>query len=166
MRDRASSTAAWVAACRTLGSKLPREAQLADDPYGARFASDRVALFVRHVPSLATLPLWPLALYMQVRTRAIDDVVRAFAAAGGQQILILGAGYDCRAARFAPLLAGARVFEVDHPATQARKRAVLAEANVASAPVTYLSWDFEARDVAELPRALRDVGHDPARPTL
>ena len=32
--------------------------------------------------------------------------------------------------------------------------------------MTYLAWDFEARPVAELPRALADAGHDAARPTL
>ena len=35
--------------------------------------------------------------------------------------MLLGAGYDCRALRM-PELADARVFEVDHPATQTRKR--------------------------------------------
>jgi methyltransferase (TIGR00027 family) len=171
MRDRPSATAAWVAACRTLGSKLPKEARLADDPYGASFAGRGVELFARSAPRLTTLPFWPFALYMQVRTRAIDDVLRAFAmergaADGGSQVLILGAGYDCRAARFADELRGARVFEVDHPATQLRKREVLARASALSAPVTYLPWDFESRPTSELPAALGEVGHDASKPTL
>lgn len=155
-----------VATYRTLGDKLPEAARLAHDPYGAQFAGPAVALLARRAPSVALLPFWPLALYMQVRTRVIDDVVRQFAAAGGRQVLILGAGYDCRAVRLAAELQGARVFEVDHPATQARKREVLERAHAPGAPVTYLAWDFEARPVAELPRALADAGHDASRPTL
>lgn len=166
MRDRPSFTAAWVAACRTLGNKLPAAARLADDPYGASFAGPGAALFAEHLPRFASLPIWPFALYMQVRTRVIDDVLRAFVSAGGRQVLILGAGYDCRAARFAGELQGARVFEVDHPATQARKRTVLERAAAPSAPVTYLAWDFEARPMAELPQALAGVGHDPSETTL
>ena len=40
-------------------------------------------------------------------------------------MVILGAGYDSRALRFAHELKGMRVFEVDHPGTQARKMGIL-----------------------------------------
>jgi methyltransferase (TIGR00027 family) len=166
VREGPSITAAWVAAHRTLGTKLPPEAQLADDPYGAAFGGRGVALLARYYPRALSLPLWPMTIYMQVRTRAIDDVLRAFVAAGGTQVLILGAGYDCRAARFAGELAGARVFEVDHPSTQSRKRAVLQNGNAPSAPVTYVAWDFERRPVGQLPDALASLGHDRSARTL
>lgn len=122
--------------------------------------------FAARAPSAATIPLWPLVLYVQVRTRVIDDVFRSFVAREGAQVVILGAGYDCRAARFASELGGARVLEVDHPRTQARKRQVLERAGIADARVTYVPWDFEARDVGELPQALAALGHDATRPTL
>jgi O-methyltransferase involved in polyketide biosynthesis len=54
---------------------------------------------------------------MQVRTRLLDDAVRNFIDAGGRQLVLLGAGFDCRALRM-PELDCAQVFEVDHPATQ------------------------------------------------
>jgi methyltransferase (TIGR00027 family) len=95
---------------------------------------------------------------MQVRTRVIDDEVRAFLAAGHRQVVILGAGFDTRASRFPE----ARIFEVDHPATQARKRAIVGD----PPSVTYLPWDFEAQPVAGLPAALAAAGHDPSVPTL
>ncbi len=101
---------------------------------------------------------------MQVRTRLIDDAVRAFVADGGRQVVVLGAGYDCRALRL-PELAGARVLEVDHPATQGHKRAVL-DRLAARSPAHYLAWDFETRPLDDLPDALADAGHDPAAPTL
>src|SRR5262249_11156238 len=102
----------------------------------------------------------------------------AFVRAHGDaaQVLVLGAGYDARAVRLAHTLRGARVFEVDHPATQARKRAILARvaeegtrdaADLARAThASYLAWDFEARPLAELPRALADAGHLPDAPTV
>ena len=167
--DRPSRTAAWVAACRGLGALLPHDARLCDDPYGARFGGPLPALG-RRTPRLSS-PLLPLfgplfrgVLYMQVRTRVLDDALLSFVAAGGRQVLLLGAGFDCRAARFRAVLDDATFFEVDHPATQAKKRDALD--GVESARVVYLPWDFERRAMDELPGALAALGHDPNRPTL
>jgi methyltransferase (TIGR00027 family) len=168
MRTRASTTAAWVAGWRGLGTLLG-EGQIADDPFGVRFggrwaatleAAARVEPVRRALLGTRLVAHW--AGYMQVRTRAIDDELLGFAAGGGRQVVILGAGYDCRAARFARELAGVRVLEVDHPATQARKREVLARAGAAP-PVAYVPWDFETRAPGELPGALE---LDRAAPTL
>jgi methyltransferase (TIGR00027 family) len=145
--------------------------QIADDPYGAQFGGRWAEALARAgaTPMRAGLIRLPQVAnwvgYMQVRTRLFDDELRSFLAAGGRQIVILGAGYDCRAARFATLLAGARVFEVDHPATQARKRAVLAQRG-ADPAVDYVPWHFERRPLRELPAALAELGLDLTRPTL
>ena len=56
--------------------------------------------------------------------------VRGAVAAGVGQVVLLGAGFDCRALRLAELEA-ATVFEVDFPDQLASKRAVLEEAGVA-----------------------------------
>lgn len=171
MRDQTPSrTAAWVAAARAAGMLLPDEVRLADDPYGAAFASSRLQALIdraRHRgPSAAvTIPgLGEWVLYMQVRTRVLDDAVRDFAAEGGRQLVILGAGYDCRALRL-PELEDAAVFEVDHPATQGHKQITL-ERLGARSPARYLHWNFETRPLAQLPAALADAGHDRAAPTL
>lgn len=176
MRDDAPSrTAQWVAAARGLGRLLPESVRLADDPYGVAFGSPSIARLIdrtrdarpdraealTRIPGLA---LW--IAYMQVRTRLIDDAVRAFVTGGaaGRQLVLLGAGYDCRALRL-PELAGARVFEVDHPATQGHKRSVLDRLGVAS-PASYLAWDFETHPMDDLPGALADAGHAHDQPTL
>ena len=173
MRDDAPSrTAQWVAAARGMGRLLPEAVRIADDPYGLAFASPSIARLVdrtrderpTRANAIARVPglsLW--IAYMQVRTRLIDDAVRAFVAGGGRQVVVLGAGYDCRALRM-PELADARVFEVDHPATQGHKRAVL-DRLAARSPAHYLAWDFETRPMDDLPGALADAGHDPAAPT-
>ena len=147
---------------RTIGRALPEEARIADDPYGAHFAGPLVASLAARAPrALAGLPF---VLYMQVRTRAIDDAVRAFVEDGGRQIVILGAGFDCRAVRLA--LEDATVFEIDHPATQERKRATLADAGAQSTNVRYVAWNFEADAMEMLPARLVDYGLDRSRPTI
>jgi methyltransferase (TIGR00027 family) len=162
-----SRTAQFVAASRALGALLPDEAQLADDPFGARVAGAGVARLTslaRRMPSLrpilrvAAAPMMPSIAYMQVRTRLIDDVVRKFAGFGGTQIVLLGAGFDARAARFGGDL---RFFEVDHPATQAKKRALFGDL-----PVTFVPWNFERDATSTLGARLAALGHDPSRPTL
>src|SRR5262249_25735248 len=134
-----------------------------------RFARpvDRVVEAARRFPAVASRALArDHVLGMQLRTRVLDDVLLGFVAQGGRQVLLLGAGFDCRAARFHPELSGATVFEVDHPATQAKKRRVLADLGAESAPVAYLAWDFETAPMADLPGRLAALGHDPERPTL
>ncbi len=164
MKDRPSLTAAWVAGCRGLGVLLPEEARLADDPFGARFAK---AMRVFQSPRLSSaLVPQRVIVYMQVRTRAIDDVLLAFVRGGGKQVVLLGAGFDCRALRFAHELdsRGVVTFEVDHPATQARKREVLRED--VGAKVAYVEWNFETRAMSELLPVLAEHGHDRHKPTL
>jgi methyltransferase (TIGR00027 family) len=168
--DTPSRTAQWVAAARGLGQLLPEGVRIADDPYGLAFSSSSLARLVtrsqgERAEAIARIPgLCTWIVHMQVRTRLIDDAARAFAALGGRQVVVLGAGYDCRALRLSEL-AGARVYEIDHPATQGHKLAVLERLGVRS-PARYLEWDFETRAMDDLPGALADAGHDAAAPTL
>jgi methyltransferase (TIGR00027 family) len=159
-----------VAGLRGLGELLPREARLAADPFGLRFYSphgERLARAGRRFPAVAARAVSRSAvLAMQLRTRVLDDVLLGFAAQGGRQVLVLGAGFDCRAARFRHELDRAVVFEVDHPATQAKKRRVLDEGDIETARVVYLPWDFERTPMADLPGRLAALGHDASRPTL
>jgi len=165
-----SSSAAWVAALRGLGGLLPREARLSEDPFGLRFSApygDRLAGAARRFPAVAARALaGDSVLQMQLRTRVLDDVLLGFVARGGRQVILLGAGFDCRPARFRRELGDAAVFEVDHPATQAKKQRVLAEVAAETARVTYLPWDFEHDPMADLPGRLSALGHSPDRPTL
>ncbi|HEY5952097.1 MAG TPA: SAM-dependent methyltransferase [Kofleriaceae bacterium] len=167
--DTSSRTAAFVAAARQLGQLLPESVRLVDDPYGAAFVSPAVARWfgekIDRLRPLATAPgITQWILYMQVRTRVIDDALRDFLAGGGRQLVLLGAGFDCRALRL-PELAGVRVLEVDHPATQARKRSVLDQIGARSS-ADYVTWDFEARAMEDLPDILDEAGLDLAAPVF
>jgi methyltransferase (TIGR00027 family) len=101
---------------------------------------------------------------MIVRTRFIDAALERAIADGATQVVILGAGLDSHAYRFQELLAGARVFEVDRPATQAFKRQRVDKA-LGGPPVnlTYAAIDFDRED---LPGGLARYGHDPSRRTF
>lgn len=164
MRDeQASFTAGYVAACRGLGAALPPEACLVDDPYAARFlgpVASRILERARARGPSALAAYLPLVLYMQVRTRVLDEAVERFAEGGGRQVVLLGAGFDARAARFPDL----KFFEVDHPATQRRKKGLLGDAATASA--TYVAFHFERDPMSSLPTVLAEHGHERARPTL
>jgi methyltransferase (TIGR00027 family) len=170
--DTPSFTALWVAAARQLGMLLHDDVRLAEDPYGAAFGSTipgRIPGLLAKTRATRRLVMMPgigtWVSYMQVRTRVLDDLLRAFVAAHPTgQVVLLGAGYDCRALRL-PELANHPVFEIDHPSTQSHKRSVLARLG-ADSPARYLAWDFESRPMSELPRALALHGFRTSAPAF
>jgi methyltransferase (TIGR00027 family) len=95
---------------------------------------------------------------MVARTVAIDDAVREVMS---RQVVILGAGLDGRAWRM-PELRDAVVFEVDHPDSQRDKRARVGGLTQAAREVRFVPVDFQKDALGD---ALRDAGHDAARPT-
>jgi methyltransferase (TIGR00027 family) len=171
--DRPSFTARWVATMRGLGAFLPDALRLIDDPYGLRFAGklralrDRPAI-ERSARAMSRLWLRPglrrSIVYWQLRSRIVDDAIATFVRAGGRQIVLLGAGFDCRAWRLGAL-AESTVFEVDHGPTQAEKRAVMAGEAPAARSVL-VPWDFERRPLRELAPELAARGHDRSAPTM
>ncbi len=98
---------------------------------------------------------------MERRTAFFDREVLGAIERGVPQIVIVGAGYDGRALRFAhPSTA---YFEVDHPATQADKRSRLeALGGDAAQCATFVPVDLVTDD---LERSLADAGHDRSRPS-
>ncbi len=104
----------------------------------------------------------PRRLFFAARARFAEDRVAAAAAVGVQQVVILGAGMDTFAYRNPH--PGLRVFEVDHPATQAWKRHRLAQADIAvPETLTFVPVDFET-DV--LARELESAGFNRADPAV
>lgn len=86
-----------------------------------------------------------MELWTAVRTTFLDRRVAAFMDAGLPQVVLLGAGFDTRAARLAR--AGVRFFEVDQGASQAEKLARLRGLEgYPLANATYVTCDFEHED--------------------
>lgn len=93
--------------------------------------------FDRHFPHME--------LWIGLRTAYLDRQVRAAIARGWDQIVLLGAGFDTRAARLAA--SSVAFYEVDHPATQKEKRARLA--GLDGYPISaarMVACDFESGD--------------------
>ncbi len=99
--------------------------------------------------------------HLAMRSHAIDAEIAEAAAAGTEQLVILGAGLDARAHRL-DCLRSVRVFEVDHPASQAYKRAHARDLPIHARELRYVPQDF-ARDTLEA--TLGAAGHAPAHAT-
>ena len=104
-----------------------------------------------------------LRLFIAARSRFAEDALKASFARGVQQLVVLGAGLDTYAYRN-PLGDGLRVFEVDHPWTQAWKRRRLEEAAIpVPGNLTFAPVDFE---VGALAHGLALAGYDPKKQTF
>jgi methyltransferase (TIGR00027 family) len=137
MEGTASKTALMVAAYRARASR--RVDPICSDPWANGLAGavglELSIAFDRH---FAHMELW-----IALRTAFLDAQVSHATDRGVAQVVLLGAGFDARAARLAR--PGVRFFEVDHPATQAEKRARLAELpGYPADAAAFVSCDFES----------------------
>lgn len=167
---RPSTTAAWVAAWRGIGS-LARPA-IVEDRVAERIVPPAYAAILRVARSapttvaavhrVADFVSAGRSRHLYFRTRAIDEGIAAAVAKGTRQLVIVGAGLDARAFRL-DVLQGSVVFEVDHPSTQAYKRARVADVPKIARDVRFLATDFERDD---LETRLAEIGHDRTAPTV
>ena len=89
-------------------------------------------------------------LFTTARSRIAEDALSRSVERGLQQIVILGAGLDTFALRNPHGVRQIRIYEVDHPATQAWKLERLADAQIAVPPwLILVPVDFERDDVGE-----------------
>ncbi|MCB0860771.1 MAG: SAM-dependent methyltransferase [Solirubrobacterales bacterium] len=163
MPEGPSRTAEYVATFRAIESVRPESDRLFSDPYaecfidgvrtfGARVARNQLGqkLVCRYIDRN-----WPGSRpSLVIRTRLIDDAVSAAIDAGAEQLAILGAGYDTRGLRL-PAAKGIRVFELDQPPTQERKKRLLKQRDgELPSNVTYVPFDLLEEGVgAPLERA-------------
>jgi methyltransferase (TIGR00027 family) len=113
----------------------------------SRITSGRVTRQQRLSPSFRA--------FMAVRSRYAEDELARAVRGGVRQYVVLGAGLDTFAYRNPHAAEGLRVFEVDHPATQAWKRERLDEAAITvPSSVIYVGADFERQSLAEALQAV------------
>jgi len=101
-----------------------QEPKLFDDPFAQHFSSLVSKAALRRAQGFG--PLFSAGL--RVRVRWFDDVLQRELQRGTRQVLILGAGMDCRALRFPR--PGTTYFEVDTPDVLAFKAQRLASAGL------------------------------------
>ncbi len=153
----ASSTAEYMALFRALESAAPSETRLFDDPYAMRFLRPSLRSVVRLSRSrfgralvLAAIDrLWPGARASGVAgTRFIDDaLIRASREGKIEQVVLLGAGFDCRAHRLS-ISPAHGYLEVDRPETQETKRERLGDG--LGGDVCYVPCDFKVDSLSEV----------------
>jgi methyltransferase (TIGR00027 family) len=99
-----------------------------------------------------------------IRKVMIERAARRAIGEGFAQVVVIGAGLDLLTLRLALSGANARLIEIDHPATQASKRRMLALAAIEAHSIELISADLATTTVADsLARAAR---FDPALPTI
>jgi methyltransferase (TIGR00027 family) len=165
-KGRASRTAEQNALFRALESSRPEGARLFEDPLARAFLRTPLSWVERgaraqRIHDFVTSTIdrrWPgVRTSVVARTRLIDETIATVVDADTPQVVLLGAGFDSRAVRL-PELSRARVFEVDHPDTQAAKRRVLQrELGALPANIRFVACNFDEQDLESVMRA---AGYD------
>lgn len=159
-----SRTAILTAVARSLHREEPSPWVL-DDPLAAQLAGeDAAAIAAQMREELPETARRNFIRWVCVRSRATEDEVERAVAEGVGQYVILGAGLDSFAYRRPDLIDRLRIFEVDHPASQAWKRARLAELDVSlPANLVFAPVDFEHQTLGS---GLLEAGVDLASPAV
>jgi len=145
--DEPSRTALMIARQRAAHQVLDHGSILYD-PFAMKIlreGENHVLQFANKHPSASIGRLFTTA-----RSRIAEDALSRSVERGLQQIVILGAGLDTFALRNPHGVRQIRIYEVDHPATQAWKLERLADAQIAVPPwLILVPVDFERDDVGE-----------------
>ena len=169
-----SRTSILTAAARAFGSREPDPSVRNPDWVADRLIGQaELALIAEHPISKALNQDFQEAIYdpdvfgfawlMLVRTRFVDERMELAFRRGATQLVILGAGFDTRAHRFAELLKEVAVFEIDYGTTQEyKKRRVETALGGAPANVVYAPIDFARESLGEV---LRREGFQRGRKT-
>ncbi len=135
------SRTAYAAAAHRAAHQVLENGRIFSDPLALRILGEEAESVVREAsgdPSRRRM-----RLFIAVRTRFAEDALAEVIENGVRQLVILGAGLDTYAYR-SRLSQSVRIFEVDHPATQAWKRQRLAEESIhVPATLTFAPIDFE-----------------------
>lgn len=167
---RASKTAEHNALFRALEARRPGADRVVADLLAEGFLSWRFRLVTaparwrvwRDAVTRVIDHRWPgVRPTVLARTRLIDESVSKMASST-PQLVILGAGLDTRSWRL-PQLVSVVVFEVDHPDTQRRKRALLRRRGLDVSRVRFIPTDF---NLGRLASAMDSAGFDRTLPTL
>ncbi|MEP0202653.1 MAG: class I SAM-dependent methyltransferase [Halioglobus sp.] len=162
---RKDGTAQGVAKQRMIESLAKPNQRIVDDPYAGKFVigASLIKLMGHKLCVSLSQKLAPgFHEHLISRTRFIDDLIEESAASGVEQYVILGAGYDLRAHRL-ELPSSLKIFEIDQPEVQARKRSKLPKGISNAENVTYLSIDFNQQSLTE---QLLAAGFDQTKSTV
>ena len=158
-----SRTALGAAAYRAAHQILDNPVVFADPLAIPILGESGAAALERHLDPDEAQTWRRMRAFIAARSRFTEEALAQAAGNGIRQFVVLGAGLDTFAYRnpYGPRLA---VFEVDHPATQAFKRAQLSAAGIDVPPsLTFVPVDFERQSVGA---ALKSAGFRREQPAL
>jgi len=148
MQEGKFSRTAHRVAIRRAAHQLLDQPKVLDDPLALRIIGPEAAAALRSNPKEHHAFSRAFRAFMAARSRYAEDELARAVAHGVAQYVVLGAGLDTFAYRNPhPRL---RVFEVDHPATQAWKREQLQAAEIpVPQSLTFVPIDFEHQTLAD-----------------
>jgi methyltransferase (TIGR00027 family) len=121
-------------------------ASILADPLAARILGPDNEASLDHAHAHPSGPR--LRWFIAARSRIAEDALNVAVEKGACQLVVLGAGLDTLAYR-TDLAGRLRIFEIDHPATQAWKRDKLAAAAIAVPDtLVFVPVDFERQTLA------------------
>ena len=155
MEEEKFSRTAYRVAMRRASHQLLDDPKVFDDPLALRVLGPKAIAELQSDSREDSHTSRALRAFLVARSRFAEDELAAAVERGIRQSVILGAGLDTSAFRAPHADRGLRIFEVDHPATQAWKRERLAAGEISvPATLTFVPVDFERQDLAaELSRA-------------
>ena len=149
-----SRTAKWTCVSRAASSLETDGHYRSDDRLAALLVPSvlRYLLRIRLIRNFFSRVMVPKGIYAYTiaRTKYIDAIFREALAAGIDQALIFGAGFDTRAVRFQSETGETRIFELDVPITQKAKLARYARRGLnIPANIVFVSIDFDRDPLSE-----------------
>jgi len=155
MRTGQASETAYRAAKARARHQVLDDPKVFDDPYAVRFLRREDAVEFDE-PQAGSRFARAMRMAVAVRSRMAEEALHEAVARGVRQYVVLGAGFDTFAFRSPYPAQALRIFEVDHPATQGAKRAMMAQAGLAAPQaLTMVAVDFAGQ---ELEHRLRECG--------
>lgn len=155
------SRTAWGVAAHRAAHQVLDQGRIFTDPLAVRILgqdAETVAREAEEHPSRRAM-----RIFVALRSRFAEDALAAAVERGMSQVVVLGAGLDTFAYR-STLRDRLRIFEVDHPATQAWKRELIEAAGIAiPGSLTFAPIDFEHQTLDE---GLAAAGFERSRQTF
>lgn len=170
VKEKPSETALFAALRRALAHKEYGNERFGPDNFAEQFLPPHFRFFLKFKRIQANTKeklnefLPGLNEYMIARTTYFDRLFANALKTQIPQIVLLGAGYDTRAYRFASFNCDTRVFELDIAPTQERKRKSIKRARIhIPTYVTFVPIDFSEQSLVDV---LLEAGHQQNQRTL
>jgi methyltransferase (TIGR00027 family) len=139
--------------------------RILDDPVAVQLVGEEGRAALSRADSRVHSPgARTLRAHVVIRSRHAEDRLQAAVSRGVDQYVILGAGYDTFAWRQPEWTHALRIFEIDHPASQAAKRDRLSAVGLGQPEnLIFAAVDFEHETLRD---GLARAGFDFSRPAF